>query len=108
MIITKIDNQLYRDMKSWLFRKGHIKTEDITYKRFVSLASTITLKECTQFNAKEYLYNWIVKNSRLKESARANRIRESNVKENKTLPKRNGFNGGFNNKRSGRGRKATT
>jgi hypothetical protein len=95
-------------MKSWLYRKGHIKTEDITYKRFVSLATSITHRDCTTHNAKEYLYNWIVKNSRLKESARANRIRESNVKENKTLPKRNGFNGGFNNKRSGRGRKATT
>ena len=108
MIITKSDNQLYRDIKSWLFRKGHIKTEDITYKRFVSLASTITKRDCTTHNAKEELYYWISKNSRLKESERANRIRESTTKNTRAIPERNGYNERSNNKRSRGGSKATT
>ena len=99
LILTNLNNQAYKQMLAWLHRKGYTTKEDITYKRFVSLASTITKRDCTQYNAKEELYYWISKNSRLVESARANRIRESNAKKNKTLPKRNGVNGGFNNKR---------
>ena len=108
MIVKTVDNQLYRDMKSWLYRKGHIKTLDITYKRFVSLASSITHKECTSHNAKEELYSWIIKNSRLKESERAKRIRESAAKKTRAVSERNGYNERSNNKRYTGGRKSTS
>ena len=102
MIITNLNNQAYKLMKAWLYRKGYTKTEDIPYKRFVSLASSITHMECTAHNAKEYLYTWILKNSRLKESERANRIRESTTKKTRKIPERNGYNERSNNKWSGR------
>lgn len=102
MIIKPIDNNTYSQLKDWLKRKGYTNSAKMTDSTFVYLAGIVVNKALTRHNAKEQLYSWISKNSRLEESARANRIRNSNVKKNKTIPKRNGYNGGYAIKRIGR------
>lgn len=100
MIVKTIDDKIYSQLKEWLKRKGYTNTVKITDKTFIYLAGIVLNCSCTKYNAKERLYNYILKNSRLGESARANRIRNGNVKENKKISKRNGFNGGYTTKRS--------
>lgn len=92
MIVKTIDDKTLGQLKNWLKRKGYTNSVKMSNNTFVYLTSIVINKPCTWFDAKERLYAYIIKNDRLKESERANRIRESTNKKTGSVSKRNGYN----------------